>query len=84
MEKSFQIKEHLIRAFAVVCFLFFGLFSHVQAASTIEQDYMCAWLSLASYNDRLGQIARSELDANGWNMKPFREKTDKADAKYFL
>lgn len=60
------------------------MLQRAEASSTIEQDYLCAWLSLASYDDRIGEIARNELVAAGWEMAQFEEKNRKADAHYYL
>ncbi|MCR5558762.1 MAG: lipase family protein [Schwartzia sp.] len=81
MEKKLRLVRAVLLA---VCIFLTGIMQRAEAVSTIEQDYMCAWLSLASYNDRLGQIARSELAAAGWNMEPFHEKNVKADTQFYL
>jgi pimeloyl-ACP methyl ester carboxylesterase len=57
------------------------------AGMTLEQaerEQVCAWASMASYNDRLGQIARASLAAGGWQVLPFRERTQEADAKFYF
>lgn len=47
-------------------------------------NYLCAWVSLASYGDRVGLAARGELSSLGFDMVPYREETEKVSAKYFL
>jgi pimeloyl-ACP methyl ester carboxylesterase len=49
-----------------------------------EREQVCAWASMASYNDRLGQIARASLAAGGWQVVPFHEETRVADARFYL
>ena len=43
-----------------------------------ELEYLCAWVSLASYSGRVGEVAREELAANGFVMAPLREENKKA------
>lgn len=50
--------------------------------ATIE--YLSAIVSVATYNDRAGRIAREELTNSGWYMKPFNEQFHGADAKFFF
>lgn len=52
--------------------------------ASLEMEYLCAWLSLASYSDRVGEMAREELAANGFVMVPFREEDRRAAASYYL
>jgi len=48
------------------------------------KQYICAWASLAAYDGRVQELARSELSQHGWNVIEFHRNTDKADAKFYL
>ena len=47
-------------------------------------EYLCAWVSLASYEDRVGIVARRALAAMGWTLQPYREENDRVAAKYYF
>ena len=49
-----------------------------------ELAYLCAWVSLASYDDRLGLVARDELSAAGYSLTPYREESAAAAPKYLM
>ncbi len=46
-------------------------------------EYLCSLISLASYSDRIGLVARESLADNGWVLQPYREDTEKIAAKYY-
>ncbi len=43
-----------------------------------ERAYLCAWVSLASYDDRIGELARQELAAEGFVMEPLDETSGRS------
>jgi len=45
-------------------------------------EYLCSFVSLATYNDRVGLVAREALGDKGWVMQPYREDTKDIAAKY--
>ena len=45
---------------------------------------LTAWFSLASYDDRLGEVARQELKNRGWQLEPFREDQKNIAARFLL
>lgn len=47
-------------------------------------EYLCSLISLASYSDRIGLVARESLADNGWVLQPYREDTKKIAAKYYF
>lgn len=47
-------------------------------------EYLCSLISLASYSDRIGLVARESLADNGWVLQPYREDTEKIAAKYYF
>ncbi len=47
-------------------------------------EYLCSLISLASYSDRIGLVARESLADNGWVLQPYREDTEKVAAKYYF
>ena len=47
-------------------------------------EYLCSLVSLASYSDRIGLVARESLADNGWVLQPYREDTKKVAAKYYF
>lgn len=55
-----------------------------QAFRQSEREYICSWISLASYPDRIGTVAQDELRQYGWDIKPMTEKNAQTDAKFTL
>ena len=55
-----------------------------QVFAPVEKEFICAWLSLASYDDRMGMTAREELSLKGWEMVKYQEETKKNAPEYFL
>lgn len=59
----------------------------VQAAAadfpSLNKEYICAWMSLASYSDRIGLAARAELEASGWELVLRHEEKKRTDAKFY-
>jgi len=55
-----------------------------QAQAKLQLEYICAWMSLAAYGDRVGALALEELEASGWSIDSVHVKKSKADAKYLL
>jgi hypothetical protein len=54
--------------------------------SQLEQaqlEMFCAWTDLASYDDSMGLLARSQLAASGWEVQGFNEVTAAADARFY-
>ena len=49
-----------------------------------QLELFCAWTDMASYDDRLGDLARAQLVENGWQVQSFHEYTPTADAKFHL
>lgn len=49
-----------------------------------QLEYMSALTAMASYNDRLNLVVRSELEAYGWDVQGFRMETAAADGRFFL
>ena len=47
-------------------------------------EYLCSLISLASYSDRVGLVARETLADFGWVLQPYREDTEKVAAKYYF
>lgn len=62
--------------------------SHGFAAdSALKQagdEYICSWLSLSAYRGRLFELAKSELQARGWDIEPFRDNSGIIDAKFYI
>ena len=54
------------------------------AVSHPPLEYLCSLISLASYSDRIGLVARASLADNGWVLQPYREDTEKIAAKYYF
>ena len=54
------------------------------AVSHPPLEYLCSLISLASYSDRIGLVARASLADNGWVLQPYREDTEKITAKYYF
>ena len=55
-----------------------------KAVSHPPLEYLCSLISLASYSDRIGLVARESLADNGWVLQPYREDTEKVAAKYYF
>lgn len=54
------------------------------AVSHPTLEYLCSMISLASYSDRIGLVARETLADGGWVLQPYREDTEKVAAKYYF
>ena len=54
------------------------------AVSHPPLEYLCSLISLASYSDRIGLVARESLADNGWVLQPYHEDTEKVAAKYYF
>ena len=54
------------------------------AVSRPPLEYLCSLVSLASYSDRIGLVARESLADRGWVLQPYREDTKKVAAKYYF
>ena len=69
-----------------------GDFSEGASASVYQEatishpplEYLCSLVSLASYSDRIGLVARESLADHGWVLQPYREDTKKVTAKYYF
>lgn len=55
-----------------------------QAYEDATMQYLGAIVSMATYHDRAGKIAREELAESGWYMQPYNERFHGADAKFFI
>lgn len=55
-----------------------------KALSHPPLEYLCSLVSLASYSDRIGLVARESLADRGWVLQPYREDTKKVAAKYYF
>ncbi len=61
--------------------------SAVYEADTVSYpplEYLCSLVSLASYSDRIGIVARESLADHGWVLQPYREDSKKIAAKYYF
>ncbi len=64
-----------------------GGVSSVYEETTVSHpplEYLCSLVSLASYSDRIGLVAREALADHGWVLQPYREDTKKIAAKYYF
>jgi hypothetical protein len=80
------MKKALLTICALLCFLW-GTPVSADALSEYElsqQELICAWASLGSYNDYVGSMARTELEDAGWDVQGFNEQYEGADAKFFI
>lgn len=80
------MKKTLLIICVLFCF-FRGAPVSADALSDYElsqQELICAWASLGSYNDYVGSMARTELEDAGWDVQGFNEKYEGADAKFFM
>jgi len=74
----------------LICVLLCFLWSSPVSADTVseyelsQQELICAWASLGSYNDYVGSMARTELKDAGWDVQGFNERYEGADAKFFM
>lgn len=78
-----KMRQRALLFAAVLSFFFFSTV-RAQPLAKEELEYLCAWVSLASYSGRVGEVAREELAANGFVMAPLREENKKAAASYYL
>lgn len=76
--------------FAVIAVFFITASTSTMAASSADaltkarKEYICSCVSLAAYDGRIHEFARSELAQRGWQVEQFHENTKAADAKFYL
>ncbi len=58
-----------------------GILEEYQKA---KLEYINAIVCLATYNDRIGQIARTELLEEGWQIKPYKKFVNGVDTKFYF
>lgn len=67
---------------AILCFSLPVFANTEQDFLKARTEYLCSWMSLSSYHDKIGNVARDELSQRGWNIEQEIHKTDKAEAKF--
>ena len=77
------IRQQTLVFWALLSF-FFSPVAGAEPAVFEEMEYLCGWVSLASYSDRVGEVAREELAANGFVLLPIREEDPRTAASYYL
>ena len=70
--------------FLVLLSFFLSSSAAAEPVLSAEMEYLCGWVALASYSDRVGDVAREELAANDFVMLPFREEDKRTTASYYL
>lgn len=80
---SIWIWQQTLGFLALLSF-FFSPVAGAEPAVSEEMEYLCGWVSLASYSDRVGEVAREELAANGFVLLPIREEDPRTAASYYL
>ncbi|MGP1585060.1 MAG: lipase family protein [Schwartzia sp. (in: firmicutes)] len=85
MDRSFffWIRQRTLGIWALLSFLLSPVAVAAPAVSE-DMEYLCAWVALASYSDRVGEVARAELAANDFVMLPLREEDKRTSASYYL
>ena len=55
-----------------------------QEYNTARKEFVSAWMSLATYNDRIGRLARNELVDLGWDIENFSGGYSDVEAKFIV
>lgn len=55
-----------------------------QEYNTARKEFVSAWMSLATYNDRIGRLARTELSDLGWDIENFNNDCSDVEAKFIV
>lgn len=82
--------DFMKKALLIICVLLSFLQGKPASADALseyelsQQELICAWASLGSYNDYVGSMARTELEDAGWDVQGFKEQYEGADAKFFI
>lgn len=79
--------KHWMTILLLACFLLTARPALAAVAGEFEKArlaYLNALVSLAAYSDRTGQIARQALADAGWYMKPYNERFQDVEARFFL
>lgn len=81
----------MIRFFKIFVFICCLAVQPYAAQASIRAEYeaarvefISALVSMASYSDRAGVVAREDLADNGWFMRPHSENFQGIDAKFFM
>lgn len=86
--KNSSLLRLRLRGVLLIAVLLFSLGGRAMASGTeaakVQLEYLCSWMSLAAYNDRLGTLAREELASSGWLIERVQSYGAKADAKYLI
>ena len=77
------IRRRTLGFLALLSF-FLSPMAAAESAISAEMEYLCGWVALASYSDRVGEVAREELAANDFVMLPIREEDKRTTASYYL
>ncbi|MCH4179511.1 MAG: lipase family protein [Megasphaera sp.] len=71
------IIQMLVLCFSLPCFA-----NTEQDFLKARTEYLCSWMAVSSYHDKLGNLARDELAQRGWVIEPQTEKKNGASAKF--
>lgn len=85
---SWHRSENIKSLACMLCLLWLLLLSStIYAAGSVERasrEYLCSWASLASYHDRIGQLARNELAERGWQFVPYQNQSGQTVPKAYI
>ena len=73
----------------VICVIFWNSAAEAavdacQEYNTARKEFVSAWMSLATYNDRIGRLARTELSDLGWDIENFNNDCSDVEAKFIV
>ena len=73
----------------VICVIFWSSAAEAAADAcqeydTARKEFVSAWMSLATYNDRIGRLARNELVDLGWDIENFNDACSDVEAKFIV
>lgn len=79
--------KKIIWMLPLVLFLLHSPAVFANAKEDYEEAYklaLAAEACLAAYSDATAKLAYEYLEAEGWHIQPYRQTTNKADARFFL
>lgn len=74
--------KSIVVSLVAICVSFSVFANSEQDFLKARTEYLCSWMELSSYHDKLGNLARDELGQRGWTIVPQINKTSNAEAKF--
>jgi hypothetical protein len=77
-----RMMKSIVVSLVAICLAFPVFANSEQDFLKARTEYLCSWMALSSYQDKLGDLARDELAQRGWTIVQQVNKTADAEAKF--